>query len=59
MGIGAVNLRVKLSQTAASTLGQQNFVQYDPMGSSDGHLGAALVKSSAHGGKMPFSEGKR
>ena len=59
MGIGAVNHRAKLNQAGSSTLEQQNFVQYDPIGFSDGHLGAALVNSSAHGGKMLFSEGRR
>ena len=52
-----MNHRAKLNQAASSTQEQQNFVQYDPIGSSDGHLGVALVNSSAHGGKMPFSEG--
>ena len=59
MGNGAENHRAKLNQAGSSTLEQQNFVQYDPIRSSDGHLGAALVNSSVHDGKMLFSEGRR
>ena len=45
-----MNHRAKLSQAASSTLEQQNFVQYDPIQSSDGHVGAAPVKIRARGG---------
>ena len=51
--------RTKLNQAGSSTVEQQNFVQYDLIGSSNGQLGAALVNSSAHGGKMPLPEGRR
>ena len=54
-----MNHRAKLNQAGSSTLEQQNFMQYDAIRSSDRHLGAALVNSSAHGVKMPFSVGRR
>ena len=55
-----MNHRAKLNQAGSSTLDQQSFAQYELIGSSDArHLGAALVNSSAHGGKMLFSEGRR